>query len=114
MRGKKSLSEKKVLTKQLIEESDDDDDEVISNAGAIIPLTIPQSRMMKWRLKVLMIISGMLFYFAINLHTFLVEQVACFINELATFQSHPVSIRNLRYKPQIIVAKNSLLDVFES
>ena len=85
-------------------------------SGAIIPLTIPQSQIMKWRLKALMIISGMLLYFAtrINLHTFLVEQVACFINELATFESHTVSIRNLSYKPQIIVAKNSLLDVFES
>ena len=74
--GKKSRSEKKVLTKQLIEESDDD--EVISNIRGnnfTDSLSEPDDEME----------TGSIndnfrnaFYFAarINLHTFLVEQVA--------------------------------------
>ena len=63
---KKSRSEKKVLTKQLIEESDDND-QVISKSGATIPLKIYLSWMMKWRLEALMIISGMLFILRLEL-----------------------------------------------
>ena len=75
--GKKSRSEKKVSTKQLIEESDDDD-EVISNVGgnnSTDNLSEPDDEME----------TGTIndnfrnaFYFAtrIYLHTFLVEQVA--------------------------------------
>ena len=76
-REKKSRSEKKVWTKQLIEESGSND-EVISNVRGIIPLAIDQSWMMKWRLEALMIISGMLFILLLELifHTFLAEQVA--------------------------------------
>ena len=66
MKGKKSRSENKVSAKQLIEESDDND-EVISNLGAIIPLTIYKSWMMKWKLEALMIISGMLFILPLEL-----------------------------------------------
>ena len=74
--GKKSRSEKKVSTKQLIEESDDD--EVISNIRGnnyTEDLSEPDDEME----------TGSIndnfrnaFYFAarINLHTFLVEQVA--------------------------------------
>ena len=74
--GKKSRSEKKVLTKQLIEESDDD--EVISNIRGnnyTEDLSEPDDEME----------TGSIndnfrnaFYFAtrINLHTFLAEQVA--------------------------------------
>ena len=71
---KKSRSEKKVLTKQLIEESDDD--EVISNIRGnnfTDSLSEPDDEME----------TGSIndnfrnaFYFVTNLHTFLVEQVA--------------------------------------
>ena len=76
MGGKKSRSEKKVSTKQLIEESDDD--EVISNIRGnnyTEDLSEPDDEME----------TGSIndnfrnaFYFAtrINLHTFLAEQVA--------------------------------------
>ena len=75
--GKKSRSEKNILTRQLIEESGDDD-EVISNVGgndSTDDLSEPDDEMK----------TGSIndnfrnaFYFAarINLHTFLVEQVA--------------------------------------
>ena len=106
---KKSRSEKKVSKKQLIEESDDDD-EVISNVGgnnSSDDLSEPNDEME----------AGSIndnfrntFYFAvrINLHTFLAEQVSYFSG------SHPVSIKNLSYKPQVIVTKHSLLDLFKS
>ena len=82
MGGKKSRSEKKVSIKQLIEESDDDD-EVISYIRTIIPLTIYQSQMMKWRLEALMIISGMLFILPLELMLIL----------FYFSESHPVSIK---------------------
>ena len=77
MEGRKSRSEKKVLTKQKIEELDDDD-EVIRNIrgnNSTEDLSEPDDEME----------TGSIndnfrnaFYFAarINLHTFLVEQVA--------------------------------------
>ena len=57
------------------------------------------------------------FYFParINLHIFLAEQVASVLSWVSYFsESHPVSIKYLSYKPQVIVTKHSLLDVFES
>ena len=84
----------------MIEESDDDD-EVINNAGAIIPLTI----------------SRMFFIVLLKLTSILFQR-----NKLLLFhqcvsyflEPHPVSIKNLSHKPQLIVAKHSPLDVFES
>ena len=66
--------------------------------------------------KELIIISGMLLILPLELIFILSSGTSCFcfFNELATFQSHPISIENLGYKPQIIVPKNPLLDVFES
>ena len=57
------------------------------------------------------------FYFAarITLHKFLVEQVASVLLMCQLLFSVSPSIHNNQsYKPQIIVAKNSLLGVFES
>ena len=73
---KKSRSEKKVLTKQLIEESDDD--EVISNIRGnnfTDSLSEPDDEMETGSINDNF---RNVFYFAarINLHTFLVEQVA--------------------------------------
>ena len=64
----------------MVEESDDNDEVITKEqweGGAVISLTIYLGRMMKWRLEALMTIRNA-FYFAarINLHTFLVEQVA--------------------------------------
>ena len=79
MGGKKSRSEKKVSTKQLIEESDDDDDdEVISNVGGNNSTdNLPE---LDDEIESGSIIYNFrnAFYFAtrINFHTFLAEQVA--------------------------------------
>ena len=64
-----------------------------------------------------MIISGMLFILPVELIFLLFyrNKLLLFYQWVSYFlESRQVSIKNLGYKPQIIVAKNSLLDVFES
>ena len=81
MGGKKSSSEKKVSIKQLIEESDDDD-EVISYTGD--NNSTDNLSELDDEMKTGSINDNFrnAFYFAtkINLHTFLVEQVASFLS----------------------------------
>ena len=96
---KKSRAERKVLKKHLIEESDDDDS-VISNFegnNSTDYLSELDDEME----------TG-----SINDNFRNVFHSASSLSYYS--ESHPVSIKNLSYKPQIIVAKNSLLDVFES
>ena len=63
---KKSRSEKKVSTKQLIEESGDND-EAINNDGGNNSTEDLSEPMMEWRLEALMIILGMLFILLLEL-----------------------------------------------
>ena len=83
----------------------DDNDAVISKVGAIIPLDDEMETISINNFRDA-------FYFAtrINLHTFLVEQVASVLCQWVSYfsESHPVSTKYLSYKPQIIVAKTSL------
>ena len=64
--GKKTRPEKKVSTKQLIEESSDND-EAINNDGGNNSTEDLSEPMMKWRLEALMIILGMLFILPLEL-----------------------------------------------
>ena len=75
--GKKSRSEKKVSTKQLIEESDDDD-EVISNVRGNNSTDNLSEQDDEMETGSINDNFRKTFYFAarINLHTFLVEKVA--------------------------------------
>ena len=103
MGGKKSSSEKKVSIKQLIEESDDDD-EVISYTGD--NNSTDNLSELDDEMKTGSINDNFrnAFYFAarINVDTFLL------------FGISPCIHKNVSYKPEIIVAKSSLLDVFQS
>ena len=75
---KKSKSEKKISTKQLIEESDDDDDEVISNVRGNNSTDNLSEQDDEMETGSINDNFRKTFYFAarINLHTFLVEKVA--------------------------------------
>ena len=94
----------------------DDDDEIIRNIGSnnsTDDLSEPDDEMETGSINDNIRNA---FYFAarINLHAFLAKQVASVLLMSYLLFGVSVSIRNLSYKPQIIIAKNSPFDVFES
>ena len=100
----------------MIEESDDDD-EVISNFGGknstddlseLDDKMETQSINDNFRNAFILPLELITILFERNMLLLFYQWVSYFL------ESHQVSIKNLSYKTQIIVAKNSLLDVFES
>ena len=100
----------------MIEESDDDD-EVLSNFGGknstddlseLDDKMETQSINDNFRNAFILPLELITILFERNMLLLFYQWVSYFL------ESHPVSIKNLSYKTQIIVAKNSLLDVFES
>ena len=102
----------------MIEESDDDD-EVISNFGGKNSTDDLSELDDKMETQSINDNFRNAFILPLELITILFERNMLLLFYQWVFfsyflESHPVSIKNLSYKTQIIVAKNSLLDVFES
>ena len=98
-------------------EGSDDDDEVISNFGGKNSTDDLSELDDKMETQSINDNFRNAFILPLELITILLERnmLLLFYQWVSSFlESHPVSIKNLSYKTQIIVAKNSLLDVIES